>query len=76
MLRNSSSLAALVDQRVTSLVNDGYCLRFHSVVHGNTHVVLLMHPNGNTVRLFAYVAIDFMKQFSNGRLVYSGRITA
>lgn len=76
MERSSLLLNLLVNQRVKSLVDDGFVLRFSSILVDGTRFFSLVHHNGNRVQISASVERDHMTQRSNSQVVYDGRITA
>lgn len=76
MERNSLLLNLLVNQRVKSLVDDGYVLTYKASLLSGTDFFCLRHGNGNRITLTVNVRKNRMVQLKNGQLTYNGEITA
>lgn len=64
----------IVNERIRSLVDDGYLLLFSHVEDTKAFHKLVHRINGNTVFLAVDYAANSLRQMSKGRLVYDGPI--
>lgn len=76
MERSRLQLNRLVNQRIKSLVDDGFKLWYSSTLLDGTDFYCLEHYNGNRITLTVNVCKDRMVQLTNSKLTYKGKITA
>lgn len=76
MVRTSNILESILRQRVISLVQDNYTIMVKSENPSLYFYKLRHRTNGNVVIIRASVLEDFMAQTTNGKVTYSGIITA
>lgn len=66
----------IIDQRVRSLVGDGYQIRVHSQILGYEFFRLVHSYNGNRIVIRVWHHRNHMEQFTNDKETYSGTIQA
>lgn len=66
----------IIDQRIQSLVDDGYQLRVHSQVLAYEFFRLVHSYNGNRIVIRVWHHLNRMEQVTNDKITYSGTIQA
>lgn len=74
MERNKLRTQAILDQRIRSLAEDDYLVRFRSAGLQLDFIKLKHKHNGNEIIIKADHLRDRMTQTTNGKLVYQGTI--
>lgn len=72
----ASKTYRIIDQRVRSLVDDGYQVRVHSQLLEYEFFRLVHSYNGNCLVIRVWHHLNRMVQETNGKLTYSGTIQA
>lgn len=66
----------IIDQRIRSLVDDGYQVRVHSQILGYEFFRLMHSFNGNRIVIRVWHHLNRMEQVTNDKITYSGTIQA
>ena len=66
----------ILGERIHALVEDGYLLKFIYKAPTSQFTKLVHRSNGNVITIMANVMTDHMTQKTNGKVTYTGRITA
>lgn len=74
MVNKKLQTQAILDQRIRSLAEDGYLIRFRSTGLQLDFIKLVHRRNGNEITIKADHLRDLMTQTTNGKLVYQGTI--
>lgn len=72
----TSKTYRIIDQRVRSLVDDGYQVRVHSQILEYEFFRLVHSYNGNRLIIRAWHNLNRMEQITNDKITYSGTILA
>lgn len=67
-------MTAIVNERVTSLVNDGYVLMFKTHNDVRAFYKLRHRYNGTFITIYAYYSLNLLQQFTNGVCVHHAPI--
>lgn len=66
----------IIDQRIRSLVDDGYQIRVHSQLPWYEFIRLVHSYNGNRIVIRVWHHLNRMEQVTNDKITYSGTIQA
>ena len=76
MVSTATKIFRIIDQRIRSLVDDGYIEVSYTDMTYFIFAKLRHRTNGNVVTITAYPHMDKMVQKTNGKVTYSGTIQA
>lgn len=66
----------ILGERIHALIEDGYLLKVIYWSPTNPFIKLVHRSNGNFITIMANVMTDHMTQKTNGKVTYTGKITA
>lgn len=67
-------MTSIVNERVSSLVNDGYILMFKTHSDVRAFYKLRHRYNGTFITIYAYYSLNLLQQFTNGVCVHNAPI--
>lgn len=76
MVSRGSKTYRIIDQRIRSLVDDGYQVRVHSQVLAYEFFRLVHSYNGKRIVIRVWHHLNRMEQVTDNKITYSGTIQA